>query len=210
MKELSLNFVIGITSGLLTAVIVVLFRAFWVGVLIPWFEERVYKDAKIEGDWFGRTPGNEFKFTLERAGHKITGRIHSLSGNDTGKEWVISGSFRNLILSAVYEPTDRQRLDRGSMTLMLRNDGFALAGRLAYYLDLSHTIAECPLHLDRDRNAQGSKNGLEQRAGSTFANPAKARTQKAEQDGTGQPATRPESKSEDGDKPQPEAEGRSR
>jgi hypothetical protein len=33
---------------------------------------------------------------------------------------------------------------------------------------------------------------------------------KAEQGGTGQPATRPESKSEVSDKPQPEAEGRSR
>ena len=33
---------------------------------------------------------------------------------------------------------------------------------------------------------------------------------KGEQGGTGQPATRPESKSEGGDKPQPEAEGRSR
>jgi hypothetical protein len=32
----------------------------------------------------------------------------------------------------------------------------------------------------------------------------------AEQDGTGQPATRPESKSEGSDKPQPESEGRSR
>jgi hypothetical protein len=32
----------------------------------------------------------------------------------------------------------------------------------------------------------------------------------AQQAGTGQPATRPESKSEGGDKPQPEAEGRSR
>ena len=34
--------------------------------------------------------------------------------------------------------------------------------------------------------------------------------QNAEQDGTGQPATRPESKSEGGDKPQPRSEGRSR
>jgi hypothetical protein len=34
--------------------------------------------------------------------------------------------------------------------------------------------------------------------------------QKAEQDGTGQPATRPESKSEGGDKPQPESEPRPR
>jgi len=32
----------------------------------------------------------------------------------------------------------------------------------------------------------------------------------AQQDGAGQPATRPESKSEGGDKPQPESEGRSR
>jgi hypothetical protein len=35
-------------------------------------------------------------------------------------------------------------------------------------------------------------------------------TTKAEQAGTGQPATRSQSKSEGGDKPQPEAEGRSR
>jgi hypothetical protein len=35
-------------------------------------------------------------------------------------------------------------------------------------------------------------------------------TKKAEQAGTGQPATRPESKSEGSDKPEPEAEGRSR
>jgi hypothetical protein len=35
-------------------------------------------------------------------------------------------------------------------------------------------------------------------------------SQEAEQAGTGQPATRPESKSEGGDKPQPESEGRSR
>jgi hypothetical protein len=37
-----------------------------------------------------------------------------------------------------------------------------------------------------------------------------ARKTKAEQAGPGQPATRPESKSEGGDQPQPEAEGRSR
>ena len=36
------------------------------------------------------------------------------------------------------------------------------------------------------------------------------RKEEAEQAGTGQPATRPESKSEGSDKPQPEAEGRSR
>ena len=37
-----------------------------------------------------------------------------------------------------------------------------------------------------------------------------SKEQEAEQAGAGQPATRPESKSEGSDKPQPEAEGRSR
>ena len=40
--------------------------------------------------------------------------------------------------------------------------------------------------------------------------PGPAINQEAEQAGTGQPATRPESKSEGNDKPQPEAEERSR
>jgi hypothetical protein len=48
-----------------------------------------------------------------------------------------------------------------------------------------------------------------------FVYSAEAKTQleqrrKAQQAGTGQPATRPESKSEGSDKPQPESEGRSR
>jgi hypothetical protein len=44
-----------------------------------------------------------------------------------------------------------------------------------------------------------------QKSSDKVKNPARR-----EQDGTGQPATRPESKSEGSDKPQPEAEGRSR
>jgi hypothetical protein len=42
------------------------------------------------------------------------------------------------------------------------------------------------------------------------ADEANSENREAEQGGTGQPATRPESKSEGGDKPQPESEGRSR
>jgi hypothetical protein len=46
--------------------------------------------------------------------------------------------------------------------------------------------------------------------GSTDLLPFTMALLQAEQAGTGQPATRPESKSEGGDKPQPESEGRSR
>jgi hypothetical protein len=48
------------------------------------------------------------------------------------------------------------------------------------------------------------------RLGSAADKAYQRRTETAEQDGAGQPATRPESKSEDGDKPHPKSEGRSR
>ena len=50
------------------------------------------------------------------------------------------------------------------------------------------------------------KNPISKKLSDEFLEP----TEEGEQDGTGQPATRPESKSEGSDKPQPEAEGRSR
>jgi hypothetical protein len=57
--------------------------------------------------------------------------------------------------------------------------------------------------VDRDMNEQFLKDGL-------VLISRLAEIEKAEQAGSGQPATRPESKSEGGDKPQPEAEERSR
>jgi hypothetical protein len=56
----------------------------------------------------------------------------------------------------------------------------------------------------------GRRFGQEDILTKTFERFNKKRIQQAEQAGTGQPATRPESKSESSQKPQPEAEGRSR
>ncbi|RNC85886.1 MAG: hypothetical protein ED557_03705 [Balneola sp.] len=47
------NISIGIVAGLLTAFITIVLRALWVRILIPWFEELLYKDIKIEGVWIG-------------------------------------------------------------------------------------------------------------------------------------------------------------
>ena len=68
-----------------------------------------------------------------------------------------------------------------------------------------------PVRLGRSTLVVVSVGGLSLlSAAVALAFPLKNHKQGAEQDGTGQPATRPESKSEGNDKPQPEAEGRSR
>ncbi len=47
------NITIGIVAGLLTAFITIVLRGLWFKILIPWFEELLYKDIKIEGVWVG-------------------------------------------------------------------------------------------------------------------------------------------------------------
>ena len=42
------NLIAGVVSGLFVTVSVFVFRIIWTSKMVPWFEERVYKDAKKE------------------------------------------------------------------------------------------------------------------------------------------------------------------
>ncbi|ENJ1743267.1 hypothetical protein AB0536_004699, partial [Vibrio parahaemolyticus] len=121
------NFTIGITSGLVVTLFVVVFRNFWVSVITPWFEDRVYKDAKIEGKWFGVFPNQDDLrqdvVSLKRHGHEVKGKLICIKGGDEGEEYELSGSFRNLILTLTYESTDESSTDRGTLTLQCISSG---------------------------------------------------------------------------------------
>jgi hypothetical protein len=153
MKELSLNLVLGVTSGLFTALLVLIIRGLWIKVLVPWFEELVYKDAKIEGQWFGYSETVEYSLTIERVGHKIRGQMTALTEIDKGRTWTVEGTFRNLILTAVYGATERTRIDRGGIVLMLEADGEVMSGQLAYYLGPKHAVKSSTFQICRKKKA---------------------------------------------------------
>lgn len=131
------NFIIGITSGLIVTLFVLVFRSFWNSVVTPWFENRVYKDARIEGKWYGiLADAPYFKqelITLTRSGHEISGKMICISGPDEGEEYILSGSFRNMILPLTYESSNAKKTDRGSLTLMCIRNGNRLTGKIASY-----------------------------------------------------------------------------
>ena len=54
------NIISGLISGLVVSIFVLVFRQFWNSVIVPWFEERVYKDVHIEGKWFGLFPEDRY------------------------------------------------------------------------------------------------------------------------------------------------------
>jgi len=133
---------IGIVSGLITTFLIVVLREVWLKIIEPWYEERVYKDARIEGRWrtkYGSIDNKEI-VELQRTGHSISGKITVVGGADQGMVYDISGTFNNLLLTGSYVPVNRSCLDRGSFTLMLVSNGERLEGHTSYYLDGEHTV----------------------------------------------------------------------
>ena len=44
---------IAIISGLITTFIIIVLRGIWKKIILPWYENTLYKDALIEGKWIG-------------------------------------------------------------------------------------------------------------------------------------------------------------
>jgi hypothetical protein len=138
------NFIVGITSGLVVTLSVVVFRALWISKIVPWFEERVYKDAKIEGEWFSLYPTwsdlRQEMIFLIRHGHEVTGTIMCTKGQDEGEKYDIQGSFRNMILPLIYEVNDRTKTDRGTITLKAVENATRLEGVIGLYSNRTDSI----------------------------------------------------------------------
>ena len=138
------NIIAGLVSGLVVTLFVLVFRNLWKTIIVPWFENRVYKDIHIEGKWFGLYPSTpelrQDVVSLTRHGHLITGKMICSKGFDEGEEYTLCGSFRNLLLPLTYESTDKSKSDRGTITLKCIRNGERLSGKIALYQTITDRI----------------------------------------------------------------------
>jgi hypothetical protein len=143
------NLIAGIVSGLFVTLSVFVFRILWKSKIEPWFEERVYKDAKIEGQWLSVYPAmgsdagkRQEIIVLTRRGHAVTGTMTCIKngGRDDGQQYDLYGSFRNMILPLTYETHDRQKTDRGTIALKLTYNAGRFEGSVALYVDATDSI----------------------------------------------------------------------
>ena len=165
------TFGIAIAAGLLSAFlatsVMLLIRHLWTSILEPWYEDRIYKDALIEGRWTGigtfeHDEEEELLWILNRRGHAVSGTILCLTGPDQGRSYVFSGEFRNMVLTATYETADRACVDRGTVNMMLLNDGQTLLGHCSYYCPSRHQIESCVYRCHRD---PGTSSGEQNKVG---------------------------------------------
>jgi hypothetical protein len=75
-----------------------------------------------------------------RVGHRVEGRFIEIGGASEVHTYYVVGTFRNLILCGQYENENRQNIDRGSFSLMLKANGGKFEGFFASYADEQHKI----------------------------------------------------------------------
>lgn len=144
LEMLSSNITAGLISGLLATFIVLVISKLWSKVVEPWFEERVYKDLHVEGKWHSLYINSGFyrqeSINLSRVGHRIEGTMICKNGPDDGEEYILSGSFRNMLIPLTYEAKDKSKSDRGTITLKCVHNGERLEGRVSMYNTFNDTI----------------------------------------------------------------------
>jgi hypothetical protein len=134
----------GVIGGLIATFICVVIRLLWVRVIEPWHEERVYKDTHVEGRWRStctlEQEVRECVWELKRNGHSVRGSIVELSGTHRGVTYAFRGELRNLILTGGYSSVATHALDRGTLTLIVVDNGMRLIGYMAYYSNKKHMV----------------------------------------------------------------------
>jgi hypothetical protein len=156
MNSVLLSLGSGVVSGLVATFLAVVARKYWVSVVMPWYEERIYRNAKIEGRWNSRVSysksghdWDEFMFDIQRHSHSVKATLICTDGANKGSVYNFEGTFRNLILTGTYSTTEQSRLARGTLTLMLLNNGDVMDGSAAVYSPTKHGVFNAQVHATR-------------------------------------------------------------
>ena len=130
------DFYTGIISGLVTGILIWLFRFGWLRILSPFVEDLLYRGVRIDGQWTAELDGAESihkeEIIVNQWGSRISGTLKCIEGQDQGSAYIFNGVFKNLILTATYESTNKFATDRGTFTVKLKDNGSCFQGHTVY------------------------------------------------------------------------------
>jgi hypothetical protein len=133
----------GVLSALIATSLIFIAAKYWNTVIVPWYEDRVYKDIRIDNEWktSGEEKGDTFSemAKVKQRAHRVWGEIIYKTDADI-VEYEFEGEFKNLILTARYWVKGQNNLDRGTFTLMLKNNGKIMSGFYAWYADVENDV----------------------------------------------------------------------
>ncbi len=164
-SELTIGIIAGVVATALVGLSVFLVRTVWSVYVQPWWENTLYKDARIDGEWISTlhaesTGSDEEVVNIRQTGHNIQGDINCIAGPDKGRSYAFVGCIKNQILSGYYWNIDRTSIDSGSFSLHLEENGSALRGHTVYYNDTTNMLLSRPYSWQR-RKVPGGESTIE-------------------------------------------------
>lgn len=148
MDKFVSDMVNGVVSGLVATFLALVIHRVWIAIILPWYEERVYQDARFEGVWEATeifsdtTPAlvNKYGIEFKRKGHQVIAIAKCTDGPDKGKDYLNQGSFKNLILTLSWTPLDKTSLERGTLAAKLVANGQGFSGYGVYYSPVTEKL----------------------------------------------------------------------
>jgi hypothetical protein len=162
-RPITSDMVLGIVSGIVTGMLIYSFSILWKRILVPWYEERVYRGLDISGEWNVKHPHPDEAdmqwaqagvLTLRQTAHRLTGTM-TLTPKDTNsnetRTFLFSGEISDRFIWAWMSHSERSRLGYAVALLEVVGDGRSLKGRQVHYDVLNDVIDTAPTEYTRQR-----------------------------------------------------------
>ena len=160
--------VIGIVTGILTALALFLIKQLTLKVLLPIYQEIKYKGVIISGDWHfeAKGPGDadyvEFVFSIKQNAHEISGECDirkSLPYEKATIRHELTGSLWEGYLTVNLLPKDRSRTSYGTALLKVSRGGQTLDGYLSFRDHTNDSVSSKPISLAKSEANKSSRQG---------------------------------------------------
>lgn len=153
------SIILGVVSGVLTAVFIFLAKEFWIKILLPWYQGFRYQGADISGSWFAEYKDDAensksiYSVVLKQSAHKVMGSMQFTFVSDTRKfniDYNLTGEYWEGYLNLTCRSKDRKMYSHGSMFLKLINNGSGLLGQFNFRHAFDDKVVTFPLGIDRN------------------------------------------------------------
>jgi len=156
--EIEKTILIGVISGVITAVILFLVKRFFTNTIIPLYQRVKYQGADISGSWFAEYKGDDnskstFSIVLQQNAHIVTGSIqfsHNGPEKNYNVDYKVSGEYWEGYLNLLCRSKDRKVFSHASAFLKLINGGTGLLGNFSFRNAETDVVTSLPIGFDRN------------------------------------------------------------
>ncbi|MEA1080263.1 hypothetical protein [Marinobacter qingdaonensis] len=155
---------IGVVSGVLSSVLILLLATLIRRVFIPWFRSLIYSGVDVSGEWHCIDPfmAQEITINLNQDADSVSGTATFTWNRDYPDESIlddfeavrtfnVSGKIRDRFLQVMLTHVDRKRIGVNSYLLEVCGDGRTMKGLFTFYSVRSHELDYIYHTLYRDR-----------------------------------------------------------